>query len=1303
MTEQPPSSPPTPPAPPYPSPSPIDRLIRFCLEQKLVVFLSLLLIVAGGVYVAPFDWDVPGIDRDPVPVDAIPDIGENQQIVFTEWPGRSPQDVEDQVTYPLATALQGVPGVRTIRSSSDFGFSSIYVIFNDGVEFYWSRSRLLEKLASLAPGLLPEGVQPRLGPDATALGQIFWYTLEGRDQEGRPTGGWDLHELRTAQDWTVRFALQSAEGVAEVASVGGFVQEYQIDADPDAMRAYGVTLGQVFAGIERGNIDVGAGTIAVNGVDYVIRGRGFITGVADIEEIVLTASAGAPVRIRDVARVSLGPAMRRGALDKGGAEAVGGVVVARHGSNPLEVIENVKARIEEIAPGLPSKTLADGTVSRIAVVPFYDRSGLIAETLGTLNRALLEQSIVTVIVVIAMLMHLRASLLVSSMLPLAILLSFIGMKLAGVDANIVALSGIAIAIGEVCDMGIVLCENILRRLDEADPEESRLEVIYRASTEVGSAVFTAVATTVVSFLPVFAMQGAEGKLFTPLAYTKTFALIASVVLALTVLPPLAHALFAIRIDRAWPRRLVLGALLIAGLLIAALLNVWAGLLVCLVAAFHLARPALPGRVARLSGRAMNLIAIGAVLVVLTGSWLPLGPEQGFGRNLALVGVLVIGILLFFGLVELVYSRVLRWCLDHKIAFLLIPSALVLLGATAWLGFERTLGWLPASVRSREPVVAFAHAFPGLGKEFMPTLDEGSFLYMPTTMPHASLGESLDALQKLDMAIAAIPEIDSVVGKLGRAESALDPAPMSMFETVVNYKPEYATDPDGRPLEFRFDPETGEHLRDAQGRLIPAGDDERGKPYRHWRPHIRGPGDIWAEIVAVAKLPGTTSAPELQPIAARLVMLQTGLRAAMGVKIKGPDLETIDRVALDIERLLKQVPAVEPATVIADRIVGTPYLEIEIDRARIARYGLSVRDVQDVVEVAIGGMPITTTVEGRQRFPVRVRYPRELRDSIEALGRILVPAGGGGGGGMGELDEMDAPGASPAQIPLTELATINFVRGPQMIKSEDAFLLGYVLFDKKPGLAEVSVVEQADAYLKSKIGAGELVIPAGVSYAFTGTYENQVRSERRLMVVIPVALLLIFLIMYLQFSSVLTTALVFTGIPVAFAGGMLLLWLYAQPWFLDFSVFGQNARTLFQVGPLNLSVAVWVGFLSLFGIACDDGVIIATYLDQSFVAARPTTVRGVREATVAAGRRRARPCLMTVATTILALLPVLTSTGRGSEIILPMAIPVFGGMLIVIITMFVVPTLYCAVREGSLRLRGGPAAGGAGGTGEQITS
>ena len=1252
----------------------LDGLIRFSLENKLVVFLVLGLVLAWGLLVAPFEWDLGELPRNPVPVDAIPDIGENQQIVFTDWAGRSPQDVEDQITYPMTVALLGIPSVKTIRSYSMFGFSTIYVIFNEDVEFYWSRSRLLEKLNSLPSGTLPEGVTARLGPDATALGQVFLYTLEGRDPEGNPAAGWGLDELRSIQDWTVRYALQSAEGVAEVASIGGFVKEYQVDADPDLLRHYGVTLGQLVMAVKMSNLDIGAGTIEVNKTEQVIRAVGFIKDISDLEQAVVAVRNNVPVLVEHVANVTLGPATRRGALDKEGAEAVGGVVVVRYGENPLATINNVKGKIKEIANSLPSKELADGTLSKVTIVPFYDRTGLIYETLETLETALTEEILVTVIVVIVMVMDFVSALLVSMLLPIAVLMTFIAMKVFGVDANIVALSGIAIAIGTMVDMAIVLSENMLKHLAEAPPDKKRLEVIFEAASEVGSAVLTSVMTTVVSFLPVFTLVAAEGKLFSPLAYTKTFALISALIVALLLIPPLAHMMLGTRVRNRRLGQLVNGMLIALGLGMGIFWGWWWAAAALIVwGIYRVVKPFLPRWAPKGASIFVNWAAVILVTVVLATHWMPLGHKDGVIANTLFVGAIIGSLLFIFYLFQLAYPFILGWALRHKFTFLSIPVMFVVLAVTIWFGFTNTFAFIPGvkpevkageKMPERAPVVEqLSEAFPKLEKEFMPALDEGSFLLMPTTMPHASIGEALDILSKQDMAIRGIPEVESVVGKIGRADSPLDPAPISMVETVINYKAEY---------------------------LI----DEEGNRIRQWRDHIHSPNDIWDEIQAAAEIPGSTMAPKLQPIAARIVMLQSGMRAPMGVKVKGDSLERIERVGLRIETFLKEVEGVKGGAVNADRIVGKPYLEIEPNVEEIARYGLSKISVMEVIQTGIGGMAITGTVEGRERYPVRVRYGRELRDSLEALGRVLIAAPDG------------------TQVPLEQLSTIRYVRGPQVIKSEDTFLVGYITFDKLDGFGEIDVVENAKGYLErqEEVYRGALAharaeaekegrvlskadlesLPGlnveGTSYVFAGNYENQLRSEKTLLVVLPLALVLIFIILYLQFRSVATTLMVFSGILVATSGGFMLLWLYGQGWFLDATVFGTNLRELFQVRPISLSVAVWVGFIALFGIATDDGVVIATYLKQTFEKRPTDSIEGVRKATVEAGARRVRPCLMTTATTLLALLPVLTSTGRGSDIMMPMALPAFGGMALELLTMFVVPVLYALVEESKVKAR-----------------
>lgn len=1281
---------------PQHTPSLLERIVRFCLEKKVVVFLTIFLLAGWGILAAPFDWTLGGPLRNPVPVDAIPEIGENQQIVFTQWIGRSPQDLEDQITYPLTVSLLGIPGVRSIRSYSMFGFSTIYVIFKDDVDFYWSRSRILEKLNSLPQGTLPEDVQPVLGPDATAMGQVFWYTLEGLDENAHPTGGWDLHELRTIQDWQVRFALLSVPGVSEVASVGGFVQEYQVDLDPDLMRANNVTLTEVVSAVKNTNLDVGAQTIEVNRVEYLIRGLGFIKGTQDLETAFIKLNDDNPVFIRNVARVSLGPASRQGALDKGGAETVGGVVVVRYGENPLKVIQAVKKKISEISPGLQRKTLPDGTVSQVRIVPFYDRSELIHETLNTLQKALSNEILVTLIVIIIMVMHLRSSLLVAGLLPLAVLMCFIAMKFSGVDANIVALSGIAIAIGTMVDMGIILTENIFQHMDRARPDSNRFEIILKATHEVGGAVLTAVATTIVSFLPVFTMEAAGGKLFKPLAFTKTFALVAALIVALGLIPPLAHLIFSDKLKGRKLSWLFHEGLIYLGGILAFLIDWKPGVLVICLGTYHLILRRLPDRIKQWTRFFSNFVIALAVAILLATYWAPLGPEKGWVRNLIFVALILGGILAAFRIFQYYYKTILSWCLSHKAAFLVLPLVILLLGAMSWRGFDAIFGWLPRLIKDTPPLTYLTQHFPGLGKEFMPPLDEGSYLFMPTTMPHASIGEVLDITQKQDMAIQSIPEVETVVGKLGRAESPLDPAPISMIETLIAYKSEFLHDAGGNLLRFQYIPDEtdffrdengtplfaldgkpyrvrGKFVRDDDNRLIPHPD---GMPFRLWRSGldpilnpgrkawkgIRRPDDIWNVIIRAAYLPGTTTAARLQPISARMVMLQSGIRASMGIRVTGPDLETIQKVSIQIEEYLREAPSISPATVVADRIVGKPYLEIDIDRQAIAQYGISLQQVLDVIEFAIGGKRITTTVEGRERYPVRVRYVRELRDNLDSLGKVLVPARDG------------------TQIPLMQMADIVYVRGPQVIKGENTFLVGYVLFDKLPGRAEVDVVEEVRDYLKEKIDAGEFILPGGVSYTFTGTYENQVRSEKRLKMILPVALMIIFIILYLQFNSVAISSLVFSGIAVAWAGGFIMIWLYAQPWFLNFSVFNLSMRELFQVHPINLSVAVWVGFLALFGIASDDGVVMATYLESTFAEGRMASVKDVRDAVIVASLRRVRPCLMTTATTILALLPVLTSRGRGSDIMIPMAIPAFGGMLFEVVTMLVVPVLYCWIKE-----------------------
>jgi len=1148
----------------------------------------------------PFNLNSGLIPRDPVPVDAIPDIGENQQIVATEWMGRSPKDIQDQISYPLTTALLGIPGVETIRSTSMFGMSFIYIIFKDNVEFYWSRSRILEKLNSLPSGTLPDGVKPALGPDATALGQIFWYTLEGRDpKSGMPNGGWDPSELKTIQDFYVKYSLSAAEGVSEVASVGGFVKEYQVDLNPDALKAFNVSVMDVMNAVKNSNLDIGAETIELNNVEYIIRGLGYVKSLSDLELSVVAVRNNVPVRIKDVAHVAFGPGTRRGGLDKSGSEAVGAVVVARYGSNPMEVINNVKGKIREIEAGLPQKRLPDGTVSKVTIVPFYDRTSLIKETIGTLESALSHEILISIIVIVILVLNLRASLIVAGLLPIGVLMTFILMRYFGVEANIVALSGIAIAIGVMVDIGIVDVENILRHLEMPENKDIKgkrlMQVIYEATTEVRAAVVTSIATTVVSFLPVFTMQAQEGKLFHPLAWTKTFALISAFILGIVVLPTLMHIFFNISFDTKKIRKILNVSLILAGIFFSVLWGSWLILALSALGINNL----LAYRWSKKRIEFPNYINIGITVLVATWylsvGWLPLGAHNsGFVNFLFVAGLVSVILLALMSLVHF-YENILRWVLLNKWKFLMIPALTLFFGIMVW--------------RS-------------LGKEFMPSLNEGSFLLMPTSMPHSGIEKNLEYIETLDKRLSTIPEVELAVGKWGRVNSALDPAPIQMFENTINYRSEYILNENGHRMKFnvdrdgnfilnlqrirneleinkgkvevngkiidnesikeiRFEKRNGsfhilvndkwsvlaandqavstnfnifQHIsRNFNQFLIP---DQHGEYFRQWRPGIKSPNDIWNEIVKVTDIPGLTSAPKLQPIETRLVMLSTGMRAPMGLKVYGPDLNTIEEAGLQLEKALKEVPSVKASAVFYDRAVGAPYLEIKLNREAMARFGMTVSNVQEILQVAVGGMSLSTSVEGRERFPIRVRYARELRDNPEDLKRILIPSSNG------------------VQIPLGEIADIDYTRGAQMIRSENTFLVGFVIFDKIEGKAEVDVVEEASKILKDKIDSGEIILAPGVSYKFAGNYENQLRASKRLSIVVPISLVMIFLLLYFQFRTVTASLIHFSGVFVAFSGGFIMLWLYGQDWFLNFSVAGSNLRDMFQMHQINLSVAVW---------------------------------------------------------------------------------------------------------------------------------
>ncbi len=1211
----------------------IDAVIRWCLKHAFLVILSVGAILGAGYYALT-----------QTPVDALPDIGEKQVIVYADWPGRSPQDVDNQVTYPLTTSLTGTPGVKTIRSMSGFGFAMVFVIFKDNVDYYWARSRVIERM-NVAQQRLPAGVVPVIGPDATALGQVFWYTVEAE--------GFDLAELRSIQDWYLRYQLNSVDGVSEVASIGGHVKQYQIDVHPDKLRAHRVTLMDVYEGVRKSNIDVGGKVLEKNGVEFFIRGVGFIKSIEDLEKVVIRQEKGTPIQVKHVATVSLGPEFRRGSLDKAGVEAVGGVVLMRYGENPLHVVERVKEKIKQLEPGLPQKTLADGRVSKVKIVSFYDRTDIVKETIDTLKEALLEEALMASAVILIFLLHFRSTISVIVTLPLSVGICFILMYVFGVDSNIMSLAGLAIAIGDVGDMGIIMTENIYRHIATGDKSRSHFQKVFDGASEVGGAIVTAVSNTLVSFIPVFFLTDQEGKLFRPLAFTKTFAIGGSVVLALTVVPLVCYFLFR---PVKWSKRtvwIIAGALGFLSVLAAHAAFMWA------MAGSHY------------SGWPMSVVVgviVALAFVRMTRErFLPL-EENPVSRGVARV-----------------YTPTLRWVLAHKKTFLVAPVTILFTGLTIWLGIGKTLapvGWainifareeastelkramyLPETNSVTRPLVEFdqlrwqkvrradgsvhrrllwrrqdpkardaesasgvavlkeRRILPGIGREFIPPLDEGSFLYMPSLLPQAGLGPAVEVNAKQDMAIASVPEVESVVGKLGRAESALDPAPIGMMESIIILKPE---------SEWRHIPVK---------RVFSGWPGWLKKPLTWLWPEHRAitKGEILTELQEKTAIPGVLPT-FLQPIQTRLVMLQTGFRAMMGVKIYGSDLKEIERIGLEIEQLLKHVPGA--TDIVADRIVGKPYLQFEIDRDRIARYGVNIRDVQDVIEIAIGGMNIMESVEGRERYPIRVRYLREFREDIPELEKILVPSSSG------------------AQIPLAQVLTIKSVLGPQEIKGERGLLVGYVTMNTRDR-DEVSVVEDAETLLQAAVRDGRLKLPAGYYWEWSGQFENQVRATKRMSILIPVCLFIMFVMLYLGFERWWIAPIIYFGILVSASGGFIMLALWGA----------------------NLSIAVWVGFLVLFGVVDDDGVVISTYLEQIFDKATFGSVQDIRDAVVQAGLKRIRPCLMTLSTTIFGLMPIFWATGRGSDVMQPMAIPSVGGMVVsLFITIFIAPCLFCAVEE-----------------------
>ncbi len=1032
----------------------IEKIIAWSAKNRFLVILTSLVVLLWGFW-ALFN----------TAVDAIPDLSDNQVIVFTEWPGRSPQIVEDQITYPLTSNLLGLPHVKAVRGTSMFGFSWIYIIFEDKVDLYWGRTRVLERLNYLT-GTLPPGVSPVLGPDGTGVGHVFWYTVEGKEQ--------DLAELRALQDWYIRYQLNSVPGVAEVASMGGFVRQYEVELDPRKLFAYGLSVSEVMDRVKASNNEVGGSLLNENDVEFQIRGRGYVQSTADLEDIVLkTGPGGVPVYLKNVAAVQLGGAERRGVIEKNGkGEVVGGIIVMRFGENAKAVIDRVKEKIKELKRGLPPG---------VEIKTAYDRSILIAESIKSLRRSLIEEIIIVSLIVLLFLFHFRSALVVILTIPLAVLASFLAMRYFGMTSNIMSLGGIAVAIGVLIDSAIVMVENAHRHLTD-NPEASRTDVILHAAQQVGRPIFFSLAIIVLSFVPVFMLEGPDKKLFFPLAFTKTAAMAAAALLAITLVPVL-------------------------------------------------------------------------MIFLLKGK---MKPEE---KNV---------ITRFF--VRL-YEPLLRLCLRNP--WKVLGINLLALIVTAFL-------------------------FVNMGTEWMPPLYEGSLLYMPVTLPNVTVMEAKRVLQAQDEILAGIPEVDTVLGvlgKVGRAETATDPAPVSMIETIVNLKPK-----------------------------------------DQWRPGM-DKDRLIAEMNEKTKIPGVVNAWTM-PIINRINMLATGVRTELGLKIMGDNLDTLERLAIKAEEILHTVRGA--TDLFAERTVGGSYLEIDLDRQKIARYGLSLKDVQDVIEVAIGGMAVSRTVEGRRRFPIRVRYARAFRDNIEAIKRTLVMAPSG------------------AQIPLEQLADIHFTAGPPMINSEASLLRSLVLLNVR-GRDVGSFVKEADQKLKE-----QLRLPPGYYYTWSGQFENQERFRKRLQVVMPIVLLVIFVLLYFTFHSGLEASMVMLSVPFAMVGGMFLVWLLGY----------------------NLSVAVWVGFIALYGVAVETGVVMVIYLHEALdkkLAAGRVTEKDIFDATLNGAVLRLRPKLMTVFAALLGLVPIMWSTAVGSDVMKPIAAPMIGGMITSAVhVLLVTPIIFRLMKEGSLR-------------------
>ncbi|GFO63277.1 CusA/CzcA family heavy metal efflux RND transporter [Geomonas paludis] len=1010
----------------------IEKIIEYSARNRVIVLMLFALLIAWGV------WAV-----YKTPVDAIPDLSDNQVIVFTDYPGRSPQVVEDQVTYPLAVNLQGLPQVRAVRASSAFGFSMIYVIFEDKADIYWARTRVLERL-NYAASLLPQGVVPTLGPDGTGVGHVFWYTLEGK--------GYDLEQLRTLQDWFVRYQLNTVPGVAEVASIGGFVREYQVDLDPNRLFAYNIKVGQVMEAIKKSNNDVGGRLLEQADAEYLIRGRGYVKSTADLENIVVGADMrGTPIYVKNLGTVQLGGAIRRGMLDMNGqGEAVGGIVVMRYGENAKDVIDRVKEKIVSLEKGLPPG---------VKIMVSYDRSDLIERAIHTLKASLIEESIVVSLVILVFLLHFQSALVIVLTLPIAVLISFITMKLMGVSSNIMSLGGIAIAIGVLVDAGVIMVENCYRHLSEMPPEErkeKRLDVIITSAKQVGRAIFFSLAIIILSFVPVFLLEGQEGKMFHPLAFTKTFSMMGSAFIAITLVPVLMYFLM---------------------------------------------RGKMP-------------------------------PESSNPVSTFFIRL---------------YSPVIRWVLKWKKTTIALN------------------------------VVALAVAIPmfmSIGSEFMPPLDEGSLLYMPVTLPNISINEAKRLIQVQDTVIKSVPEVEHVLGKVGRAETSTDPAPVSMFESIIILKPK-----------------------------------------EKWRPGLTK-ADIVAELDGRLQQIGVRNG-WTQPIINRINMLSTGVRTDLGVKIFGADLNVLKDLAVQAEGILKTVPGA--ADVVAERVTGGNYIDIDIDREAAARYGVSVGDIQEVISTALGGEMLTTSVEGRNRFPIRLRYMREMRSDIPSIQRILVS------------------GMEGSQVPLSLVTKLKVSTGAPEINSEGGLLRSIVFLNVR-GRDMGGFVNEARTVLEK-----QMKLPPGYYIAWSGQWENQVRAKARLQMLVPAGILIIFILLYFTFHSALEASMVMLSVPFALVGGVYLVKLLGY----------------------NMSVAVWVGFIALYGIAVETGVVMVIYLHEALdkkLLKGPVTEQDIDDATFEGAVLRLRPKLMTVAVALIGLVPIMWSSGTGADVMKPIAAPMIGGMI-----------------------------------------